>query len=75
MWEYHADNIQNSSIGRPTIIEFKFRLATIAPITSYDRTGLLIHPDGKGNGTLECIGIQSYLQCQQVRRTLRNYYA
>jgi hypothetical protein len=73
-WEYHANNTQDSSIGRPTIIEFKFRLAPINPTTPYNRTGLLIHPDGKRDGTLGCIGVQSYLQCQQVRRTLRNYH-
>ncbi len=74
-WEYHANNTHDFSIGRPTIIEYKFRLAPIAPTTPYHRTGLLIHPDGKRDGTMGCIGVQSYIQCQRVRRTLQNYHS
>jgi hypothetical protein len=74
-WEYHADKAQDAGIGRPTFIEYKFRLSPIAPTNPYQRNGLLIHPDGKRNGTSGCIGVQNYVQCVQVRDTLRNYHS
>lgn len=74
-WEYNANNARDARIGRPTFIEYKFRLAQISPTTSYERSGLLIHPDGRRDGTLGCIGVQTYVQCVQVRDTLRNYHS
>ena len=73
-WEFNSNIEHDKLIGRPTFIEYKFRLSTIFPTNTYDRSGLLIHPDGERNGTLGCIGIQTYEQCTYFRRTLQNYH-
>ncbi len=72
-WIYDASIKKDEDIGKPTLIEYKFRLFPITPTTRYQRNGLLLHPDGKRDGTIGCIGIQTYNQCENVAKLLRAY--
>lgn len=71
---YDKGNIHDRQIGQPTLMEFKFRLFAIPPSTAYNRTNLLIHPDGKKDGTLGCIGLQTWDGCNGVAYILRHYH-
>jgi len=76
---YTSDFIYDSSftkdrrIGRPVTVRFKWQLEPIRPNWAFGRTQLQIHPDGKKNGTMGCIGIQSYVDCLSVNRILTDY--
>lgn len=71
---YDKTKVQDAQLGAPTFLEYKFRLFAILPTTPYSRTGLLIHPDGEKDGTLGCIGIQSWTDVNEVAETLTNYH-
>lgn len=77
---YTNDYIYNSAysrdrdIGLPTVARFKWQLEPIPPNTAANRTQLQIHPDGRKNGTMGCVGIQSYNDCLSVNAILQRYH-
>lgn len=71
---YDKSIAHDAQIGQPTFVECKFRLFAIPPSTPYSRTGLLIHPDGKKDGTLGCIGLQTWDGCNGAANVLRRYH-
>lgn len=73
-WIYNRSIPHDAQIGQPTFMEFKFRLFAVPPTTPYSRTGLLIHPDGKKDGTLGCIGLQTWDGVNEAVGVLRRYH-
>lgn len=71
---YNRHNTRDRNIGLPTTVAFKWQIEPIPPDTASGRTHLQIHPDGRKNGTMGCIGIQSYSDCLAVHSLLRKYH-
>jgi hypothetical protein len=71
---YNAMYARDRSIGLPTVARFKWQLEPIPPNTAAGRTQLQIHPDGRKNGTMGCIGIQTYNDCLSVNAILQRYH-
>jgi len=71
---YDKSISHDAQIGQPTFIEYKFRLFAIPPTTPYSRSGLLIHPDGKRDGTLGCIGLQTWEGVNGAANVQRRYH-
>ena len=77
---YDASKLRDRTVGEPTPIRFKYQLETIKPanvsavIAAQNRSEIQLHPDGECNGTAGCVGVQTYLDCQQVDDVLTNYH-
>lgn len=74
MFAYNSSYSRDRRVGLPVPIMFKWQIHPIPPNNAFGRQHLQIHPDGKRNGTLGCIGIQTYEDCVRVRRILQNYH-
>lgn len=70
---YNGSLRHDRSVGLPTRIMYKWQMHPIAPDDADGRSQLQIHPDGRKNGTLGCIGIQNYSDCVRVSTMLSNY--
>lgn len=71
---YDKSIIHDMKVGRPDFIEYKFRLFPIPPTRVYNRSGLLIHPDGNRDGTFGCIGLQTWAGVKGMVEILRRYH-
>jgi hypothetical protein len=71
---YNAAYTRDSNIGLPTVARFKWQLEPIPPDTAANRTQLQMHPDGRKNGTMGCVGIQAYNDCLSVNAILQRYH-
>jgi hypothetical protein len=72
LYGYDNGNDADPYDGMPASIHFKFELVEIGNFTTRDL--LQIHPDGFCDGTLGCIGIQTYDDCCKVLFLVRHYF-
>jgi hypothetical protein len=72
LYGYDNGNDSDPYDGMPASIHFKFELVEIGNFTTRDL--LQIHPDGFCDGTLGCIGIQTYDDCCKVLFLVRHYF-
>lgn len=78
--KYATDYIYNPSVdsskGAPgnNEVHFEYLLDPISPSTMQNRSGIAIHPDGECDGTMGCIGIQTWNDCKRVQYILQNYH-
>ena len=70
---YNGALEHDRKVGLPYRIKFKWQLEPIPPDDASGRSHLQIHPDGKKDGTLGCIGIQQYDGCVKVSSMLNNF--
>lgn len=85
-YRYDGSKAHDRAIGEPTSIRFKYQLEAIKSANSsikaaaQSRTDLQIHPDGECedsvmSGTAGCIGIQTFVDCENIDDTLTNYHS
>jgi len=59
----------------PTSVKFKFDMQPDASTNRAGRSALQVHPDGHNDGTLGCIGLQSYQEALRVKFLMRHLRA